>query len=139
MALHKDEAIVLFKRSYGESDKIVRLFTLSSGKVAAIAKGANKSRKRFANTLEPFNRIRVEYFEKYGRGMVRIENADIVETNSGIEKSLKRACTAGFFDDFVDAGGSSLQSGAGQDVRGARRSADPPHRRAAVAQRILTT
>ena len=102
MALYKDEAIVLFKRSYGESDKIVRLFTLSSGKVAAIAKGANKSRKRFANTLEPFNRIRVEYFEKYGRGMVRIENADIVETNSGIEKSLKRACTAGFFVEFVD-------------------------------------
>lgn len=102
MALHKDEAIVLFKRSYGESDKIIRLFTLSSGKVAAIAKGANKSQKRFANTLEPFNRIRVEYFEKYGRGMVRIENADIIETNSGIETSLKKACTAGFFVEFVD-------------------------------------
>ena len=102
MALHKDEAIVLFKRSYGESDKIIRLFTLSSGKVAAIAKGANRSQKRFANTLEPFNRIRVEYFEKYGRGMVRIENADIIETNSGIETSLKKACTAGFFVEFVD-------------------------------------
>ena len=102
MALHKDEAIVLFKRSYGESDKIIRLFTMSSGKVAAIAKGANKSQKRFANTLEPFNRIRVEYFEKYGRGMVRIENADIIETNSGIETSLRRACTAGFFVEFVD-------------------------------------
>ncbi len=102
MALHKDEAIVLFKRSYGESDKIIRLFTLTSGKVAAIAKGANKSQKRFANTLEPFNRINVEYFEKYGRGMVRIENADIIKTNSGIETSLKKACTAGFFVEFVD-------------------------------------
>jgi len=51
MPLHKDEGIVLFKRAYGESDKIVRLFTLGSGKVAAIAKGANKSQKRFMNTL----------------------------------------------------------------------------------------
>ncbi len=102
MALHKDEAIVLFKRAYGESDKIIRLFTLTSGKVAAIAKGGNKSQKRFMNTLEPFNHIKVEYFEKHGKGMVRLENADIVETNSGIETSLHRVCTASFFTEFVD-------------------------------------
>jgi len=102
MALHKDEAIVLFKRAYGESDKIIRLFTLKSGKIGAIAKGANKSQKRFMNTLEPFNHINVEYFERHGKGMVRIENADIIETNSGIETSLKKACIAGFFTEFVD-------------------------------------
>ncbi|MBA4418235.1 MAG: DNA repair protein RecO [Syntrophus sp. (in: bacteria)] len=100
--LHKDEAIVLFKRAYGESDKIIRLFTLTSGKIAAIAKGASKSQKRFANTLEPFNHIRVEYFEKFGKGLVRIDNADIVETNSGIERSLRRASTAAFFTEFAD-------------------------------------
>lgn len=102
MPLHKDEGIVLFKRAYGESDKIIRLFTLNSGKVAAIAKGANKSQKRFMNTLEPFNHISLEYFEKHGKGMVRLENAYVIETNEGIEKSLKRACVAGFFTEFVD-------------------------------------
>lgn len=102
MSLHKDEGIVLFKRPYGESDKIVRLFTLGAGKVAAIAKGANKSQKRFMNTLEPFNHISLEYFEKYGKGMVRIENAHIIDTNEGIETSLKKACVAGFFTEFVD-------------------------------------
>ncbi len=101
MALQKDEAIVLIKRTYGESDRILQLFTLSAGKISAIAKGGNKSQKRFANTLEPFNHVRVEYFEKYGKGMVRIENADILETNSGIEKTLKRACTAAFLTEFV--------------------------------------
>jgi DNA repair protein RecO (recombination protein O) len=102
MALHKDEAIVLFKRAYGESDKIIRLFTLKSGKIAAIAKGGGKSQKRFMNTLEPFNHINVEYFEKSAKGLVRIENADIIETNCGIETSLKKACTAGFFTELVD-------------------------------------
>ncbi len=102
MSLHKDEAIVLFKRAFGESDKIIRLFTLASGRIAAIAKGASKSQKRFANTLEPFNHIKVEYFEKFGKGMVRIDNADIIETNAGIEKTLKRACTAAFFTEFTD-------------------------------------
>ncbi len=102
MALHKDEAIVLSKRAYGESDRIIRLFTLTSGKISAIAKGASKSRKRFSNTLEPFNHIRVEYFDKHEKGMVRVENADIVETNSGIEASLRRASTASFFTEFTD-------------------------------------
>lgn len=102
MSLHKDEAFVLFKRAYGESDKIIRLFTRTSGKIAAIAKGASKSQKRFMNTLEPFNHIRIEYFEKAGRGMVRLENADIIETNNGIETSFQKACTASFFTEFVD-------------------------------------
>lgn len=102
MPLHKDEAIVLFKRAFGESDRIIRLFTLKTGKIAAIAKGGSKSQKRFMNTLEPFNHINVEYFEKQGKGMVRLENADIIEANCGIEVSLKRACTAGFFTELVD-------------------------------------
>ncbi len=102
MALHKDEAIVLFKRAFGESDKIIRLFTLNSGKISAIAKGGSKSQKRFMNTLETFNHINVEYFEKSGKGLVRLENADIIETNCGIETSLKKACTAGFFTELVD-------------------------------------
>ncbi len=102
MSLRKDEAIVLSKRAYGESDRIIHLFTLDAGKVSAIAKGAGKSQKRFANTLEPFNRIRVEYFDKHGRGMVRIDNADLVSGNNGIEMSMKRICSASFFTEFVD-------------------------------------
>lgn len=102
MALQKDEALVLTKISYGESDKILRLFTLSNGKISAIAKGGGKSQKRFMNTLEPFNHIRVEYFKKVNKTMARIENADIIEANKGIEKSYKSLCTASFFAEFTD-------------------------------------
>jgi len=102
MALHKDTAIVLLKRVYGESDKIVSLFTLNSGKVPAIARGGSRSVKRFMNTLEPFNYITVEYFDRRGRGLARIENADIIETNNGMETSLKTMCIASFFTEFTD-------------------------------------
>jgi len=102
MALVKDEAIILSTRLFGESDKIVRFFTLSSGKVSGIAKGAKKSQKRFMNTLEPFNQVLIEYFEKPTSSLVRIENADLEESNSGLEVSLKRVCVASFFTEFVD-------------------------------------
>ncbi len=102
MGLVKDEAIILSTRAFGESDKIVRFFTLSSGKVSGIAKGAKKSQKRFMNTLEPFNQVQIEYFEKTTSSLVRIENADLRESNSGLELSLKRVCAASFFTEFVD-------------------------------------
>lgn len=102
MAFQKDEAFVLFKRAYGESDRIIRLFTRSWGKITVIAKGANKSQKRFMNALEPFNYLNVEYFEKQGRGMARLENADIIETNDGIERSFSKSCVASFFTELVD-------------------------------------
>jgi DNA repair protein RecO (recombination protein O) len=102
MALVKDNAIILSTRLFGESDKIVRFLTLASGKLSGIAKGAKKSQKRFMNTLEPFNQVRIEYFEKSTSSLVRIENADVEESNSGLEVSLKRICVASFFTEFVD-------------------------------------
>ena len=102
MALAKDEAIILSTRLFGESDKIVRFFTLGSGKLSGIAKGAKKSQKRFMNTLEPFSQVLIEYFEKPTSSLVRIENADLKESNSGLEVSLKRVCVASFFTEFVD-------------------------------------
>lgn len=102
MALVKDEAIILSTRLFGESDKIVRFFTLSSGKISGIAKGAKKSQKRFMNTLEPFNQVLLEYFEKPTSSLVRVENADLKESNSGLELNLKRVCAASFFTEFVD-------------------------------------
>lgn len=102
MSLQKDEALVLSKIPYGESDRIVRLFTMTNGKISAIAKGGGKSQKRFMNTLEPFNHIKIEYFKKQNKAMARIENADLIESNRGIEKSLKGFCTASFFAEFAD-------------------------------------
>jgi len=102
MALVKDQAIILSTRLFGESDKIIRFFTLASGKLSGIAKGAKKSQKRFMNTLEPFNQVRIEYFEKQTSSLVRVENADLEESNSGLEVSLKRICVASFFAEFVD-------------------------------------
>jgi DNA repair protein RecO (recombination protein O) len=50
----RTEAIVLRAIDYGESDRIVTFCTADFGKIRGIAKGARRSRKRFANALEPF-------------------------------------------------------------------------------------
>jgi DNA repair protein RecO (recombination protein O) len=102
MSLHKDQAIILSTRVFGESDKILRFFTLNTGKLTGIAKGAKKSQKRFMNTLELFNVVNIEYFETFGAGMVRIDNADLLEANMDLGSSYRRMCIASFFTEFVD-------------------------------------
>ncbi|MEK7841246.1 MAG: DNA repair protein RecO, partial [Deltaproteobacteria bacterium] len=72
------EAVVLGSFDYGESDKIVTFYTLEFGKIKGIAKGAKRSRKRFVNNLEPFSYIRLLFFQKQGRDLVMIEQADII-------------------------------------------------------------
>ncbi len=102
MARVKDEAIVLRRLPYGESDRIVHLFTSSSGKISAIAKGGAKSLRRFMNTLEPLRIIYVEYFDKSWRGLARIENAHILEDFSEIERDLRKFFIASFLTEIVD-------------------------------------
>ena len=54
MTTKKMKAVVLRVSDLGESDKIVTLYGEQVGKVAGIAKGAKKSKKRFNNKLEIF-------------------------------------------------------------------------------------
>lgn len=102
MPLKKDEAVVLSKRHFGESDRIVTLFTFQSGKIFAIAKGGNRSVRRFMNTLEPFYLLSIEYFDKSTKGIVRLENAYVIYDTSGIEKDLKRFSIAFLILELVD-------------------------------------
>jgi DNA repair protein RecO (recombination protein O) len=53
------DALVVRTVDFGESDRIVTLLTDTHGKIGAIARGARRSRRRFAGALQPFQVIRV--------------------------------------------------------------------------------
>ncbi|RMD85563.1 MAG: DNA repair protein RecO [Candidatus Dadabacteria bacterium] len=54
----RTRALVLRRRPFGESDWIVVLLTESAGKLSAIARGARRSRRRFAGpVLDPFQEV----------------------------------------------------------------------------------
>jgi DNA repair protein RecO (recombination protein O) len=76
MDRYTDEALVLSTVDYGESDRLVTLFTREHGKLTAFAAGARKSKRRFAGALEPFMRVGVQIVETRG-STVRLDSADI--------------------------------------------------------------
>ncbi len=70
-------AIVLDSRNHGESDKIITFFTRDQGRLTGIAKGANRSKKRFLNKLELFTSLTISYNEGRRSSLAFIAEADL--------------------------------------------------------------
>jgi DNA repair protein RecO (recombination protein O) len=80
MGLCDTEAIVLRTFNLAEADKIVVCLTRASGVVRAVARGARKLKSRFGAGLEPFTLINLSYYEKEGRELVSLSQAEIVRS-----------------------------------------------------------
>jgi DNA repair protein RecO (recombination protein O) len=80
MPLYRAEALVLRTYRLGEADRIGVFLTRDRGKKRGVARGARKSRRRFAGALEPFTRADVTYFETETRELVRLDEAVALES-----------------------------------------------------------
>lgn len=91
----KLRAVVLRTVDHGESDRVVTLLAEGRGKLAAYARGARASRKRFAGALEPFTLLDAELSGRQGADLLRLESAMVVRSFHAIRGDLARiACAA---------------------------------------------
>lgn len=85
-------AIVLRWRAYGESDKIATLLTEQFGKLTGIAKGAKNSRRRFANSLEPLARVRVNFRpQRPGATLAFLESCELLTSTDAFSQPTRFA------------------------------------------------
>lgn len=87
-------AIVLKVTDLGESDKIVTFYSKQLGKMAGIAKGAKRSKKRFSNKLEIFSLLDVCYDDRSRSGLVRIAEADLLTPFLSLRENYDRYVSA---------------------------------------------
>lgn len=80
MSLQQSLAIVIQVKDYGDSDKIVTLYTLEHGKIVLIAKGAKRSKKRFVNKLELFSLLLVHFSPSRHSSLARLDQADLMDS-----------------------------------------------------------
>jgi len=90
MPLHKTEAVVIHTIKLGEADKIVTLFTKELGKIKAVAKGARRIKSRFGSSFEPFTQINTTLFEKGNYNLLRIRQADIIQSYFHIREDFEK-------------------------------------------------
>lgn len=90
------DAIVLECFDHGESDKIVTFFSEEKGRITGIAKGANRSKKRFLNKLELFSHIGLRYSERQRSSLIFIAEAELYNSHIHLRSNLKRYIAATF-------------------------------------------
>jgi DNA repair protein RecO (recombination protein O) len=80
MPVHESEAIVLQSYQLGEADRLVSFFSRTMGRIRGVAAGARKPKSRFGSTLERLSHIRIWFYEKETRELVRISQCDMIES-----------------------------------------------------------
>lgn len=91
----QSRALLLRRVNYRESDLVVTLFTESLGKVSALARGARKSKTRFAGSLEAMHTLRVELKEARHGDLLEIKEAALDKVRLSLTSSLEGLDAAG--------------------------------------------
>jgi DNA repair protein RecO (recombination protein O) len=86
----RTEAVVLRVRDFGESDRIVQLLTPAAGRVAAIAKGARRSQRRFPGTLDLFCHVRCDLDRRGPERLARLDQAALLDAFPGLREQAAR-------------------------------------------------
>jgi len=83
-------AFVLRTRAYGESDLIAVLLTRDYGKVSGIARGARRSRRRFAGpALQPFQEVELRFARRPHSELAFLHECRILTSHDRIAGDLR--------------------------------------------------
>lgn len=100
MPTYLADAIVLRRLDYGDADRILTLLTREHGKLAAIAKGARRSKARVGSSLDLFGRSRMMLARGRHLDVVaQVERRGDVRNISG---NLRRTAYAGLVSEIAD-------------------------------------
>lgn len=98
----KTTGFVLRTLNYSESDLIVTFYSHDFGKLKGIAKGAKKSKKRFANVFEPFSLTDIIFTRKNRDMLAFIESCDIIDHYHAIRQDMEKTLIASYFIELTD-------------------------------------
>ena len=96
---YKTEAVILSRRNYSETDRIITLFTKHLGKIAVIAKGVRKPSSRKRGSLEVFSHIR--FSAAKGKNLDIMTEVETINNFDLIREDLTRVSVAYFFVETI--------------------------------------
>lgn len=95
------EAVVLRSYNLAEADKIVVCLTRSAGVVRAVARGARRLKSRYGASLEPFTLVQMSYYEKEGRELVNLGQAEITRSHFSLAESAETVAALSYMSELI--------------------------------------
>jgi len=96
------EALILRSVDFGESDRILHLLVPEAGRLTAIAKGARRSVRRFAGTLDLFNHLRVRLDLRRPGQVSRLDQARLVRNFAPLRSDPARFALGCYLLELLD-------------------------------------
>ena len=91
MPLKECEAIILRTYPLGEADRIVSFLSRTGGRLRGVARGARRPRNRFGAALEPLTHVRLWFYERGTRELVRLDQCELVESFFEAQRDYARS------------------------------------------------
>ncbi|PKG21790.1 DNA repair protein RecO [Niallia nealsonii] len=98
--LEKCEGIVIKTIDYGETNKIVTLYTREWGKVGVMARGAKKSNSRLASITQPFTYG--FYLVQRSRGLGLLQQGEIITSMRALKEDIFLTAYASYIVELTD-------------------------------------
>lgn len=94
------DGIVIKSRDYGETHKIITLFTKQLGKMTALCRGANKPKSRLSAGTQPF--IYGEYYMYIPKGLSTVQQLSVKESYRAIREDIIKTAYAAYIVELLE-------------------------------------
>ena len=98
--IYKTEGVVLKRKNFGETDRLLTVFTKGNGKLVIVARGIRKIVSRKAPDLEPFTHL--HFVLAIGRIFDYVLEVEVIEKYHFISNNLERIAHAYRLVELVD-------------------------------------
>lgn len=102
MPLRESEAIVLRTYPMGEADRLVSFLSRSAGRLRGVAPGAKRPKSRFGSTLEVLSHIKIWYYERETRELVRISQGELIESFLAAQSDYSRGLAVALVSEVAE-------------------------------------
>jgi DNA repair protein RecO (recombination protein O) len=103
MPVFESEAIVLRSFPLGEGDRLVSFLSRAHGRLRGVASGARKPKSRFGGMLEPLSYIRIWFYQRETRDLVRINQTDLIESFLDVQSDYLAGVALAVASDATEA------------------------------------
>ncbi|MCF6137959.1 DNA repair protein RecO [Pseudalkalibacillus berkeleyi] len=98
--LIKTEAIVIRTSDYGESNKVLTVYTKDFGKLGMMARGAKKTKSRLSSVSQLFTHA--HFLIQKGSGLGSLSQGEIINTFRGIKQDIIKTAYAAYMVELLD-------------------------------------
>jgi DNA repair protein RecO (recombination protein O) len=103
MPLRESEAIVLQSYPLGEADRLVSFLSRTMGRMRGVAAGARRPKSRFGSTLQRLSYVRIWFFERETRDLVRISQCELIESFLEAFRDYARSVALSLVSEITEA------------------------------------